>query len=64
MTDFNKKSAEDLTKLVSEKREEIRSLRFSTAGTTKKNVKAVFLARKEVARALTLINARARIARE
>ncbi len=58
MTDFNKKSAEDLTKLVSEKREEIRSLRFSTAGTAKKNVKASFLARKEVARALTEINAR------
>lgn len=58
MTDFNKKSTDDLTKLVSEKREEIRSLRFSAAGTVKKNVKATFLARKEVARALTLINAR------
>ncbi len=58
MTDFNKKSTEDLTKLVSEKREEIRSLRFAAAGSAKKNVKVAFLARKEVARALTSINAR------
>lgn len=58
MTDFNKKSADDLTKLVGEKREEIRSIRFALAGAAKKNVKATFLARKEIARALTEINAR------
>ena len=58
MTDFNKKSAEDLTKLVSEKKEELRALRFDRAGAAKKNVKASLLARKEVARALTALNAR------
>ena len=58
MTDFNKKNTEDLIKLISEKKEEIRSLRFATAGTVKKNVKSSFLARKEVARALTSLNAR------
>ncbi len=62
MTDFNKKSAEDLTKIVGEKREELRALRFNLAGTANKNVKASLLARKDVARALTEINARARAA--
>lgn len=58
MNDFNKKSAPDLIKLVSEKKEEGRVLRFALAGSAKKNVKAALLARKEVARALTELNAR------
>ena len=58
MTDFNKKSAEDLTKIVGEKKEELRTLRFNLAGAANKNTKAALLARKEVARALTALNAR------
>lgn len=60
MTDINKKSAEDLMKTLSEKREEIRAFNFDLAGSAKKNVKAASLARKEVARTLTEINARKR----
>lgn len=58
MSELIKKSNEDLTKLVWEKREELRSFRFDLAGTAKKNAKHAFLAKKEVARALTEINAR------
>ncbi len=45
----------DLIKLVGEKREEIRSFRFGTAG---RNVSAHRIARKDVARALTELNDR------
>jgi len=61
MTDINKKSAEDLTKTLAEKREEIRAFRFDLAGSAKKNVKAVSLARKEIARTLTELNLRKKV---
>jgi ribosomal protein L29 len=51
-------SAEDLTKLVATKREELRSLRFSVAGSKNRNVKLGKTLKKEVARALTELNAR------
>lgn len=60
MSELKKKSNEDLTKLVGQKREELRAFRFDLAGTAKKNAKQVFLAKKEIARALTEINARTR----
>lgn len=48
----------DLTKLVQDKREELRSLRFSVAGSKNRNVKLGKTLKKEVARALTELNAR------
>jgi ribosomal protein L29 len=50
-------SNEELTKLVSDKREDLRALRFSVAGSKNRNVKAGRTLRKEIARALTLLNA-------
>ncbi len=50
-------SNEELTKLVSDKREDLRALRFSVAGSKNRNVKAGRTIRKEIARALTLLNA-------
>ncbi len=51
-------SVADLTKLVQDKREELRSLRFSVAGSKNRNVKLGKTLKKEVARALTELNAR------
>lgn len=61
MSEFNKKSAEDLTKLLGENQESLRAFRFGRAGSPKKNVKSASLLRKEIARILTELNARARI---
>lgn len=58
MTELKKKSVEDLTKALVEKREELRSFRFDLAGSAKKNVKAAANTRKEVARMLTELKAR------
>ena len=58
MSELKNKSVEDLKKALDEKREEIRSIRFDLAGTTKKNVKATLLARREVARISTEMTAR------
>ena len=60
MKEIKKKSAEDLATYISEKREAVRAFRFDIAGASKKNVKASMLARKEIARALTEKNMRAR----
>lgn len=49
---------EDLNKLAADKREELRALRFSVAGSKNRNVKLARVLRKEVARALTELNAR------
>ena len=62
MTDISKKSTEDLVKTIDEKREELRSIRFDLAGSAKKNTKAAMLARKEVARTMTELNARKNVA--
>ena len=45
--------ADELVRLVSEKRDELRDLRFSVAGSKNRNVKLVGTLRKTVARALT-----------
>lgn len=57
-TNLTNHSVEDLHKLVSEKREELRSLRFAVAGSKNRNVKQAATLRKQVARALTEINKR------
>jgi ribosomal protein L29 len=49
-------SHEELTKLVHDKREELRVLRFSVAGSKNRNVKQGKTLRKEIARALTALN--------
>lgn len=46
-------SAEELGKLAAEKREELRALRFSVAGSKNRNVKLSRTLRKDIARALT-----------
>lgn len=51
-------SVEDLNRLVAEKREELRSLRFSVAGSKNRNVKLARTLRKDVARGLTELRAR------
>lgn len=56
--EFEKKSEKDLVKMLSEKREEQRQLRFGTAGSATRDVRAVRTNRREVARILTELNAR------
>ncbi len=58
MNDFKKKSVEDLAKLLTEKKEEVRVFRFDVAGSAKKNVKSAMIAKKDIARILTEINSR------
>lgn len=56
-TDYKNHSQEELTKIANDKREELRSLRFSVAGSKNRDVKQASKLRKEVARALTARNA-------
>ena len=56
-TSLQKHSVEDLNRLVKDKREELRALRFSVAGSKNRNVKLSRTLRKDVARALTAVNA-------
>lgn len=60
MKEFKQKSVEDLTKLLDEKRESVRSARFDRSGSSKKEVKGVSLTKKDIARILTEQNARAK----
>ncbi len=48
----------DLTALASDKREELRRLRFSSSGSKNHNVKQAKTLRKEIARALTEMSSR------
>lgn len=57
-TDITNHSADELTKLANDKREELRSLRFNVAGSKTRNVKAAQALRKDIARALTALNAK------
>lgn len=58
--DIQKKSDQDLAAHVTEKRAELRKFRFGTAGAGTRDVKAARTAKKEIARSLTELNARAR----
>lgn len=55
MTEIKKMKDQDLAKMVSEKREVVRSFRF---GTGSKNVGELRSAKKDIARALTELNGR------
>jgi len=50
-------SAEELTKLANDKREELRALRFNVAGSKNRDVKQVSKLRKDIASALTQLTA-------
>lgn len=49
---------EELARVVADKREELRALRFSVAGSKNRNVKQARTLRREIARALTETNTR------
>ena len=57
MIDFKEKSMEELITFVNEKREGLRSDRFKVAGSAKKGMAPACFVRKEIARALTALNA-------
>jgi len=57
MKEIEKKSDAELNTFVSEKREAVRQARF---GTGSRDVKATRTAKKEIARALTLLNRRSK----
>ena len=56
--DLKTHTPEDLQKLVADKREALRVLRFSVAGSKNRNVKLASTLRREIARALTERNSR------
>lgn len=59
-TKLTEKTKPELTKLLKEKREELRSLRFSAAGARPKDSNAPLKARRDVARLLTELGNRAK----
>ncbi len=61
-TSLKEKSAVELATLLSQKREELRKLRFAAAGARPKDTDAPKKTRKEIARALTEQSARAKTA--
>lgn len=56
--DFKTYTEEQLQKFVTDKREALRSLRFSVAGSKNRNVKEGKGLRKDIARALTRLSAK------
>ena len=54
--DITKHTHDELMKLVSDKQEALRVLRFGSAGSKNKDVKAASKLRKDIARALTRLN--------
>jgi ribosomal protein L29 len=60
MKDIRNKNIKDLVKFIAEKREEIRTLRFKAAGSGMRDTKSINAAKKELARGLTELNARAK----
>ncbi|MDO8518070.1 MAG: 50S ribosomal protein L29 [bacterium] len=57
-TSLKTDSVEQINALVTHKREELRSLRFSASGSKNRNVKLPRTLRKDIARALTEVSAR------
>ncbi len=56
--ELKEKNVSDIVKLVAEKREELRKLRFGTAGSTMRNVYAGKNLRREIARLETELTSR------
>jgi len=57
-TNYNTNTQEELAKIALGKREELRALRFNVAGSKNRDVKQAMKLRKEIARALTALNAK------
>ena len=57
-TDFKKYTIEDLHKAVSDKREELRSFRFGSAGSRSRNTRSGRTLRKTIARLMTEVSSR------
>jgi len=55
-TNYNQHAPEELNKIVADKREELRALRFSVAGSKNRDVKLQQKLRRDIARALTVLN--------
>jgi ribosomal protein L29 len=55
-TDYTKKSKKDLEKLLVEKREGLREIRFASSGSRVRDVKEANKTKKDVARILTALN--------
>jgi ribosomal protein L29 len=55
---FTDRTPSDLARFVEEKREELRRLSFAVAGSKNANVKLARTLRKDIARALTVLNAK------
>ena len=55
------KNTEELTKMLLEKQEELRKHRFEAAGARAKNPNILAVTRKEIARILTELTARAKV---
>jgi len=62
MKELAQKDIKDLKKLLAEKREEIRTFRFGTAGAAIRNTKARKNLRHDIAQILTELNKRAKVA--
>lgn len=55
---FNDKTAEELKKLLAERREDLRKLRFTAAGARTKDTNESSKVRKDIARILTALTAK------
>lgn len=55
---YNEKTKEDLIKTLGEKRGILHDMRFGTAGSKQKNVKAERNTKKDIARVLTALNSK------
>ncbi len=60
MKELQQKNDTDLAQYVSEKREELRKLRFGAAGSGMRNTRAMRTLRQEIARGLTELTRRAK----
>lgn len=58
MKELQKKNKSDFAAFVGEKREELRSLRFTSSGSGMRDAKSISNVKKEIARALTELNSR------
>ncbi len=60
MTDLQNKTEAELLTAITEKREELRKLRFGTAGSGMRNTRVIRTLRRDIARTLTELGARTR----
>ena len=61
MEELRQKSKEDLQKMVFELKEKLRQFRFDLSSGKVKNVKSIRVARKDIARILTMLNQKLKI---